>query len=183
MTYQVFFTGDLITPDDSDTDVYGEPTEAGHGAHLDSGWVSLDWDSGKTVYENREDVGPDRYTPDDEPPTEDDYPHDWSPSGARCTRSRPGGGGCRTAGNGDDNGPCTEHPLYPKDGDPVTWLARTLSDRLGAVDQWDGGTTFYAADSTDLDHVTGTTIRLAAHPEGFTNDELAEAARLLTGRS
>lgn len=46
--------------------------------------------------------------------TEQEFPHDWSPSGARCTRSRPGGLGCRIAGNGDDNGPCTEHPDYPK---------------------------------------------------------------------
>lgn len=46
--------------------------------------------------------------------TEQQYPHAWSPSGARCTRSRPGGLGCRIAGSGDDNGPCEEHPDFPQ---------------------------------------------------------------------
>jgi hypothetical protein len=55
---RVYYTGDLITPDDTDTDVYGEATEEGHGATLESGWISPDWSS-YVVHENRGDVAPD----------------------------------------------------------------------------------------------------------------------------
>jgi len=64
VTRQVFYTADLITPDGSDTDVYGDSCEVGHGATLTSGWVSPDW-SRWDVYENKEDVKPDVYANDD----------------------------------------------------------------------------------------------------------------------
>lgn len=36
-------TADVITPDGSDTDVYGDPTEDGHGATLTHGWWAPEW--------------------------------------------------------------------------------------------------------------------------------------------
>lgn len=65
MTVQIFYTGTLITPDGSDS-FDGEPCEEGTGATVTDGWVSPDW-SRKDVYDNREDVAPDTYTPDDGP--------------------------------------------------------------------------------------------------------------------
>ena len=125
MTRQVFYTADLIVPDDTDTDVYGEPTEPGYGATLEAGWLDPDW-SRWTVYENAEDVRPDTF----------------------------------------DN-----------DGDPVIWLVERISDRLGrACGQ--GGHTFYATDSDD-NYVTGVNRSLAAHAQGFTDEELILANELL----
>lgn len=66
MTVRIFYTGDLITPDGSDSSVYGDPCEPGYGAIHESGWVSPDW----TLWEVRDDrdaVEPDQYTPDDGP--------------------------------------------------------------------------------------------------------------------
>lgn len=57
MTVDIYFTGTLITPDDSDTNVYGEPCEPGYGESMADGWVDPDW-SLWTVWETREDVRP-----------------------------------------------------------------------------------------------------------------------------
>jgi hypothetical protein len=61
---RIFYTADVIRPDGSDTFVYGEATEEGHGATLESGYISPDW-SRSTVYENRDDVAADVYADDD----------------------------------------------------------------------------------------------------------------------
>lgn len=63
---QIFYTGDLITPNGSDFSVYGDPCEEGCGADMVSGWVDPDWSLGE-VRENREDVRPDVWTPEDGP--------------------------------------------------------------------------------------------------------------------
>jgi len=60
-----YVTGDLITPDGSNVWVHGEETEPGHGATLESGWVSPSW-STFTVFENREDVERFTFDPDDD---------------------------------------------------------------------------------------------------------------------
>jgi hypothetical protein len=39
----VRYTADVISPDGSDTDVYGEPTSPGDGYVLSSGWFAPDW--------------------------------------------------------------------------------------------------------------------------------------------
>lgn len=63
-----------------------------------------------------------------------------------------------------------------EDMTPVDWLAQQITSRLGAVEMWDGGDSFYAADATTHPY-EGKSIRLAAHPEGFTKEEMTEAAR------
>lgn len=55
---EIWFAGDLITPDDSDTDCYGDPCLPGYGYTLDSGWVDPDWSLWE-IWDNREDVRPD----------------------------------------------------------------------------------------------------------------------------
>ena len=53
MTVTIRFTADIITPDDTDTNVYGEPTETGYGESLESGW----WDPNFSlwlVFEDKE---------------------------------------------------------------------------------------------------------------------------------
>ncbi len=42
-TLDIYFTGDLVTPDGSDTGVYGDGCEVGTGAVLTIGWVDIDW--------------------------------------------------------------------------------------------------------------------------------------------
>ncbi len=69
---QIFYTADVIVPDGSDTDVYGEPCEPGHGAVLNMGWISPEW-SRFEVHEKPEDVAPDVFEPDDET----DDPAEW----------------------------------------------------------------------------------------------------------
>ena len=64
--YVAYMTGDILTPDDTDTNCYGEPTETGHGQTLESGWLDPSW-SRWTVWERQEDVRPiAEYDPDDE---------------------------------------------------------------------------------------------------------------------
>lgn len=55
---QIWYTGDIITPDDSNTNAYGEPCEEGHGYILNSGWVDFNW-SQWVVEDKREDVSAD----------------------------------------------------------------------------------------------------------------------------
>lgn len=128
---RVFYTADVITPDGSDTWVYGDPCEPGTGATLESGWWSPDW-SRWEVYEEPEHVAPDVYDPE------------------------------------------------LRDESPAEWLARVVGDRLGAVEDVSSDSSWYAADSQE-NYETGADLRPAAHPEGFTPEELAEAVRLLTG--
>lgn len=130
----IYYTGDLVESDGSDTNVYGDETEPGHGETLTSGWVDPDWSTWQ-VQHNREDVRPDEYEPD-------------------------------------------EHDL--EDGvTPAKWLATQVTKRLGAIDT-PCDTSFYAADADTHPH-EGKSIRLCAHPEGFTPDEINEAVRLMTG--
>jgi hypothetical protein len=58
LSIAVFYTADIVTPDGSDTGVYGDPCEPGHGATLESGWVDMDYDQW-TVYDDSSDVRPD----------------------------------------------------------------------------------------------------------------------------
>lgn len=64
MTLKIYYTGDLIIPDGSDTGVYGDPCEEGCGEDMQTGWVDPDWTLW-TVYEERESVRPDEWQPDD----------------------------------------------------------------------------------------------------------------------
>lgn len=66
---RIFYTGDVITPDGSDTGIYGDECEPGDGQTLESGWVDPDWSLGE-VYADRDDVRPDEWTPDDGPAVE-----------------------------------------------------------------------------------------------------------------
>lgn len=132
----IYYTGDLIESDDTDTNVYGEPTEPGHGEVMTSGWVDPDW-STWTVYEDRDHVRPDVYEPD-------------------------------------------EYDI--EDGiTPAKWLAEQVTKRLGGIDTPDGSDWFRAADAHTHGY-DGKSITLAAHPEGFTTDEIDEAVRLMTER-
>lgn len=63
---QIFYTGDLITPNGSDVSVHGDPCEDGCGADMVSGWVDPDWSLGE-VRESHEDVRPDVWSPEDGP--------------------------------------------------------------------------------------------------------------------
>ena len=61
----IYYTADIFTPDDSDTNVYGEPTEPGHGETMESGWYDAAWDS-FGVFPSRDDVRPDTIEADDD---------------------------------------------------------------------------------------------------------------------
>jgi hypothetical protein len=52
-----FMTADIRIPDNTDTDVYGEATEAGHGETLESGWVNPTWARWE-VWQDMSDVSP-----------------------------------------------------------------------------------------------------------------------------
>lgn len=54
---RIYFTGTLISPDDSGTNVYGEPVEDGYGQSMESGWVDPNWDL-MAIFPNKEDVRP-----------------------------------------------------------------------------------------------------------------------------
>ncbi len=58
--YFIYYSADVITPDGSDSDVYGEACEPGHGMTRENGWLDPDW-SRDTVYESHRDVRADRY--------------------------------------------------------------------------------------------------------------------------
>ncbi len=60
----IHYTADVFTPDDTDTNVYGEPCEAGHGQTMESGWYDEAWDAWG-VFETREEVRPDTIESDD----------------------------------------------------------------------------------------------------------------------
>jgi hypothetical protein len=68
MSIEIYYTGDLTTPNGSDIDgYYGEATEEGTGFDYENGWVDPSW-SRREVYENREDVRPDTFDATDETP-------------------------------------------------------------------------------------------------------------------
>jgi hypothetical protein len=128
----VYFTGDVRTPDGSDTSIHGDPTEEGHGESLETGWIDPDW-SLSTVHDKHTDVRPDIFDPADFDPADE---------------SR----------------------------DPAVWLVSVLDNRLNGIERQPGGTgTIYSADHIDVNHYTGVTVHLAAHPEGFTEDEITRA--------
>lgn len=62
---RVFYTGDLIVPDGSDS-FDDMPCEEGTGATVSHGWVDPDWSLGE-VRDERDEVTPDEWTPDDGP--------------------------------------------------------------------------------------------------------------------
>ncbi len=131
MPRQVWLTGTLVTPDDSDTSVYGDPTEPGHGEVMVTGWVDPDWSLWQ-VEDDRDNVRPDVMDADEE-------------------RS------------------------------PAQWLADTITSRCGSaepdsmpgVPHW-----FSGVDAVD-NYGTGQRITVDAHPEGFTEKEMVEAAKLM----
>jgi hypothetical protein len=132
MSYAVRFTADIIRPDGSDTDVYGEPCEEGHGYVVESGWYAPSW-SRDTVSDNPDYAQVDRWSDDDST-------------------------------------------------DPVTWLADVLTERLGLVGSVGPfGTSIYAAES-DTDPYTGVAVRVAAHPDGFTGDDVSAAIDVMRAR-
>ncbi len=61
----IYYTADLFTPDDSDTNVYGEPCEAGYGETMESGWYDPAFDTW-TVFEEKDSVRPDTIEDDDD---------------------------------------------------------------------------------------------------------------------
>ncbi len=56
LTLEIYYTADIVTPDGSDTGVYG--CEPGDGVTLTSGWVDFDW-SPWQVEKDAEDTRPD----------------------------------------------------------------------------------------------------------------------------
>jgi hypothetical protein len=62
--YACYLTGDLVEPDGTDENCYGEPCEPGHGYELHSGWVDLEWSTWQ-VHEDRDNVRPLVYEPDE----------------------------------------------------------------------------------------------------------------------
>lgn len=144
---RVYYTADVYTPDppcetqDDDevgctcSDVYGDGTEHGHGETESSGWVDPRW-SPTTVHEDREDVLP-------------DYPFgtvwdlDEDAVASQIVYDTLVERGVHDAFDYFD-------PLYG-----------FLSDRIGAIDSFDGDTA-YAAD-VDENMYTGVWARLAAH--------------------
>jgi hypothetical protein len=61
---RIYYTADLITPDASDTGVYGDPCDEGCGETYENGWIDPDW-SQWTIYEDRDGVRPDVWEEDD----------------------------------------------------------------------------------------------------------------------
>lgn len=61
----IYYTADLFTPNDSDTNVYGEPCEAGYGESIESGWHDPDW-STWTVFLTKDQVRPDTIESNDD---------------------------------------------------------------------------------------------------------------------
>jgi hypothetical protein len=124
VTRRVYYTADLVIPDDSDTDHTGQPCEPGHGYRVESGWYDPDA-SRTTVHDEQDDVRPDIYDPDDATPAE--------------------------------------------------WLTERLTRRLGTVEASDYRS-IYAVDAHDHD---GVSVRMAAHPKGFTDAEVDAALNAL----
>ncbi len=60
----IYYTADILTPDGTDTNCYGDPCEAGQGYELAFGWIDLDRDS-FTVQDEKTDVRPDTILSDD----------------------------------------------------------------------------------------------------------------------
>lgn len=54
----IYYTADILAPDETDTNVYGEPCEPGFGQSMESGWWNPDYDLW-SVREKQSDVTPD----------------------------------------------------------------------------------------------------------------------------
>lgn len=84
----------------------------------------------------------------------------------------------------DEDAPEEPHDVMDEDDaedySPVQWLAHKVTERLGAIDNWDSSGWFRQADE-ETNYTTGESITLNAHPVGFTPDEITEAARLIHG--
>jgi hypothetical protein len=96
-----------MTETTTDTDVVDALVAAWNAAtHTGDGWNG--GDAVDLVGRLLADARPDEIADDDCTGGHVDYPHAWSPSGARCTR-------CPVAGTGDPcgDGDCTGHPDYP----------------------------------------------------------------------
>ena len=131
----------------------------------------------------------------------------WAPSQG-LTIPRPASVPARPSRQGRCGGPTGGQPnVYPEQSGqrPAQWLADQIGERLGSVESYDYGHTFYAACEAvypgTLTEAQGpggallSTIRMelartgatrrqrtltaAGHAYGFADDELAEAARLL----
>lgn len=135
---RVFYVADIVRPDGSDSDCYGEPCEPGCGYALESGWYDPSW-SRDSVYDARESVRPDVYDADADPSSDDD--------------------------------PYT----------PAMWLADTLTERLGWVESVGSTDVFYSGHD-DTHPYTGVSVRVAACPDGFTSEELADALDIMATR-
>ena len=61
----IYYTADVFTPDDTDTNVYGEACEQGYGEAMESGWYDEAWDAWG-VFETRDEVRPDTIESDDD---------------------------------------------------------------------------------------------------------------------
>lgn len=64
MSKLIYFTADVIVPDGSDTNCYGEGTLPGHGYQLETGWYDPDW-SRYDVHKDRDSVRADVFDPSD----------------------------------------------------------------------------------------------------------------------
>jgi hypothetical protein len=81
-----------------------------------------------------------------------------------------------------DNNP-TVYVWEPDSGESAgEWLAEMVNSEVGPVDSVEpdvNGATFYGADAQTLSYQTGDWMTTAAHAEGFTDDEIDEAVRIL----
>jgi hypothetical protein len=81
----------------------------------------------------------------------------------------------------DDNP--TVYTWEPDSGQSAgEWLAEMVNSEVGPVDNVEpdvNGATFYGADAQTLSYQTGDWMTTAAHAEGFTDDEIDEAVRIL----
>lgn len=59
MAREIWYTADVVTPDGSDTGVYGDGCEPGCGATLATGWIDPSWSGSFRVYEEAAMVRPD----------------------------------------------------------------------------------------------------------------------------
>ena len=160
---RVWWTGDLITFDGSDTGMYGDPCEPGYGCVLTMGWVDMcdQW----TVWPERDQVTPSHATWQ-EMIAEFSVPVRYHPH--ECF----------------DLGLMGDLPLRTVAA--ALWLQDTVWDLIGCPKDGDIFTSgWYAAESVTTDAYTSPMrdMRLCAHPEGFTLSELHLAETFLRWRA
>lgn len=84
----------------------------------------------------------------------------------------------------DDVRPDTFTAEDAEDETPAQWLARTITQHLGYVepDSSHGTPRWFSACDAEQDYRTGEAMRLDAHPEGFTPEEITEAFEIMRSR-